>query len=89
MFENIKSISAFDSAYDLLEYVYGTDELENGLSADELDYLKSLNDYDYAKFFLLNENTVIITENFGDVSGSAMALHEFYKETLDYVKENA
>ncbi len=89
MFEDIKSISAFESAYSLLEYVYGTEELESGLSADEVDCLKRLNDYEYLTFFLINENTVIVTEGYGDVSGSAMALNEFYKETLDYVKENA
>ena len=87
--ESIKSISAFDSAYDLLEYVYGTDDIENGLSADEVEYLKSLNDYDYFKFFLLNDETVIVTESFGDVSGIPMLLHEFRENTISYVKENA
>lgn len=89
MFENIKSICAFDSAYDLLEFVYGTDEIEDGLSDDQIDCFKSLNDYEYFKFFLLNDSVVIVAESFGDISGVPMKIYEFYKNTIDYVRESA
>ena len=90
--DKIKSISAFDSAYELLLFVNGnefslTEDFE--LSEDELDMLKSLNDYEYFKFFLINENTVICCESYGDVSGTPMTWEEFCESTISYVKENA
>ncbi len=87
MLGNIKSISAFDSAYDLIDYVECIESL--GLSDDEIDYLASINDYDGFGFFLVNGDTVIISDYFGDVSGSAMSYDEFLKNTLEYVRENA
>lgn len=87
MFGNIKSISAFDSAYDLIDYVERIETL--GLSDDEIDYLASINDYDGFSFFLVNGDTVIISDYFGDVSGSAMSYDEFRKNTIEYVRENA
>lgn len=87
--ESIKSIVAFESAYALLEYVYGTDEIESGMTEEQIDLFKCLNDYESFQFFLLNENTVIVTESFGDVSGEPMPIYQFYSETVSYVKENA
>ena len=87
MFGNIKSIKHFHSAYELIDYMECIGSL--GFSDDEIDYLASINDYDDFGFFLINGDTVIISDYFGDVSGSAMSYDEFLKNTLEYVKENA
>lgn len=87
MFEDIKSIKGFHSAYELIDYMECIDSI--GLSDDELSYLASINDYDDFGFFLINGDTVIVSDCFGDVSGSAISYDEFYKSTIKYVKENA
>lgn len=87
MFENIKSIKYFGSAFELIDYMECVESI--GLSDDEQSYLNSLNDYEDTGFFLINGDTVIVSDWSGDVSGSAMSYDEFYKSTIEYVKENA
>ena len=87
MFENIISIEHYGSAYELIDSVECINALE--LSDDEKSFLKSLNDYDGMNFFLVNSDTVIVSDFFGDVSGSAIYYDDFLKNTIEYVKENA
>lgn len=84
--ENIKNIKHFSSAYELIDYVECIESLE--LSEDELNYLGGLCDYEDCGFFLVNGDTVITSDYFGDVD-SAISYDDFLKKTIDYVKENA
>ena len=96
MLGNIKSISAFDSAYDLILHIYGCDQGNSAslakdinLTDDQMDFLQCLNDYDYMKYFLINDKIVIVADSDGEVSGVSMPYKDFCSETIAYVKENA
>lgn len=90
MFENIKSIKAFSEAYDLIEYVIGEDEINDVLSGDEIDYLRHMNDFECFQFFLINDDSVIVSDGInGDISGNAESFDDFWKSTREWVKENA
>lgn len=96
MFGNIKSISAFDSAYDLILHVYGCDHGNSAplakdinLTDDQMEFLQALNDYEYFKFFLLNDKIVIVADSDGEISGEPMPYRDFCSETIEYVRENA
>ena len=85
----IKSIVAFNSSYELLEYVFGKEEIETGLSADQICYFKSFEDFEGMRYFLLNDDSVMVCECFsGDSSGEIMKVDDYFRETISWVKEN-
>ena len=89
--DTIKSLKAFSEAYDLIEYVIGEPEIESVLSSDEIDYLKHMNDFECFQFFLLNDDFVLVSDGInGDViSENAEGFDDFWKSTVEWVKENA
>jgi hypothetical protein len=85
--ENINSILRFCNAYELIKEASGFDLSE--LSEEETDFLESMNEYECFSFYLINDETVVVCDGFsGDVSGNAMNIEDFTRETINYVLES-
>ena len=85
--ENIKTIKHFDSAYALLDYVYG-DGLKDHTTEKERGFLQGMNDLESFGFYLVNDDFVIVAEGyFGEVNGNVETTKEFFENTINYVHE--
>ena len=85
--KSISAISAFSSAYELIENVDDY-TLKKDYSEEEIDFLRGLNDYDPMRFFLVNYDYVIVCEDWsGNVSGEVMTFDEFFSQTMAYVRD--
>lgn len=88
MFENIKSIMHFENVYELFEEIADYETMQE-LTAEETDFLQSLNDYEPLSFFLINDVVIIVCDSInGDKSGHPAKVEDFISETLDYIREN-
>ena len=83
-FENVKSISVYNSAYDLLDSV---DPAYFPCLVDDMTtFFEHFDDFEGLKYYLLNHETIIVTES-GDVQGDPMTVEEFYQRIVDLYYE--
>ena len=84
--ESIRSISAFSSAWEVLED-YVSDRRLSDLTADEREALQHVDDFESYSYYVLNGHTVIVCDSItGDVIDSA-TINNFFVSTLRYVIE--
>ena len=83
--ENVKNIMCFDSAFELLT-VYNSDLL-SALDPETRHSVQCVDDFEYTHYFLINNQTVIIAEDWGNVEGNAMTPEEMLESILEYIRE--
>lgn len=79
----IKTLQHFSCAYDLLMEDCDVEVME-GLTEDQRDFLRHVDDFEPVTYFLLNWDTVIICDSIsGDVMGEPMSILSFW-EAMGY-----
>ncbi len=80
-FENIQH---FSTAADVVREFSDTD-----IDIETMEYIDSLDDYESFDYFVIDGETVIVTDGiFGTVSGVPLPVEEFIQNTIDYCREN-
>ena len=78
----ITSIYRYNSAAELIMETFGDDVLD-GLTDDERDFVMHADDYDPVSLYLLNVDTVAICDGiFGDVMGDLVSVEDFLSSVL-------
>lgn len=79
----LNNVNHFTSAFDLVEELL-PDCLDH-LTEDEWDCLRSIDDYEYFDYYVLNGSEVVICDG-GTVIGQ-QPLDEYWTCTLDYIRQ--
>ena len=81
--EKIKSISCYDSAYDLLNKA--DPSIFPCFENDMETYFEHFDDFEGMQYFLINDETVLITDGgfSGNVIGDPVTVEELYQNILD------
>ena len=80
--EKIKTIVKYDSAYALLD---DADPATFPCLVDDMtDYFEHFDDFESCKYYLINNETVIVTDGInGDVIGHPVTIEELYLAIID------
>lgn len=80
----IDNIQHFSTAADVVREYSETD-----IDIELMEYIDSLDDYESFDYFVIDGETVIVTEGLcGAVSGNPLPVEEFIQNTVDYAAEN-
>ena len=81
---SFESIEHFSTAADLIREYSETD-----IDIELMEYIDSLDDYESFDYFVIDGETVIVTEGLcGTASGVPLPVEEFIQNTVDYCREN-